>query len=145
MVSIRRVGWVLVGCLLAVLPVHARKGEPDRVIVQHILIGFKKSVPGKTLDRTKQQAKALAIDLLRRAQEGEDFDALVKEFTDDRYPGKILLTNTDAPRVPDGTMRSQVVPRFGDVAFRLKVGEVGLANYHAALSPYGWHVIKRLE
>jgi parvulin-like peptidyl-prolyl isomerase len=42
-------------------------------------------------------------------------------------------------------MRSQVVAKFGDLAFRLEVGEVGLASYHAALSPYGWHVIKRLE
>jgi hypothetical protein len=37
------------------------------------------------------------------------------------------------------------VARFGDVAFGLAVGEVGLAAYHAATSPYGWHVIKRLE
>lgn len=140
-----RMALVLVGCLLATLPVHARKDEPDKVIVQHILVGFKKSVPGKTLDRTKQQAKALATDLLRRAEEGEDFDALVKEYTDDQYPGKMLLTNKNAPRISGGTMRSQVVARFGDVAFRLEVGEVGMASYHAALSPYGWHVIKRLE
>jgi foldase protein PrsA len=145
MVSRSCVALVLTGCLLAALPVHARKGEPDKVVVQHILVGFKKSVPGKTLDRTKQQAKALASDLLRRAEEGEDFDALVKEYTDDRYPGMMLLTNKDAPRVSGGTMRSQVVAKFGDVAFRLEVGEVGMASYHAAMSPYGWHVIKRLE
>jgi hypothetical protein len=31
------------------------------------------------------------------------------------------------------------------VSFRLEVDEIGLASHHAALSPYGWHVIKRLE
>ena len=38
-----------------------------------------------------------------------------------------------------------MVAAFGDVAFELEVGEVGLAKYHAGNSPYGWHVILRLE
>jgi parvulin-like peptidyl-prolyl isomerase len=145
MISRLNVTLILVALLLAALPLHARRGEPDLVVVQHILIGFKKSVPEKKLDRTKMQAKALALDLLRRAEEGDDFDALVKEYTDDRYPGMMILTNKNAPRVPQGTLRSQVVARFGDIAFQLEVGEVGIANYHAALSPYGWHLIKRIE
>lgn len=136
---------VLAGFLVATIPLQGAEEEPDQVVVQHILIGFKRSVPGKKLDRNKREARALAESLLRRAREGEEFDALVKQYTDDRYPGKMLLTNTDVPRVAGGTIRRQVVARFGDVAFRLEVGEVGLADYHAALSPFGWHVIKRLE
>jgi len=145
MASRLRAVLVLLVLLLVAMPWHARRDEPDRVVVQHILIGFKKSVRGKTIERTKQEAKALAEDLVRRAQEGEDFDALVKEYTDDRHPGIMILTNTDAPRRPGATMRSQVMGKFGDLAFRLEVGEVGLATYHAALSKFGWHVIKRLE
>jgi foldase protein PrsA len=146
MVSRRTVAWILVLFVLAALPAAAgHKDEPDKVVVQHILIGFKKSVPNKKLDRKREQARVLALDLFRRAQEGEDFDALVKEYTDDTYPGILLLTNEDAPVLPEATKRSDVVPRFGDVSFELEIGEVGLAKYHAALSPFGWHIIKRLE
>jgi parvulin-like peptidyl-prolyl isomerase len=136
---------LLAALVLAGLPLQAAAAEPDKVVVQHILIGFGKAIPGRKLDRTKKQARALAEDLFRRVQEGEDFDALVKEYTDDQYPGIMLLTNKDAPRVAGGSMRSQVVAKFGDLAFRLEVGEIGLVTYHAAASPYGWHVMKRLE
>jgi foldase protein PrsA len=141
----RNAGLALGSMLISVLPLAAAKTEPDRVVVQHILIGFKKSIAGKTLERSKAEARGLAEELLRRAQKGEDFDALVKEYTNDKYPGKYLLTNKDAPRVSGGMTRQEMVARFGDVAFRLEVGEVGLAEYHAVFSPYGWHVIKRLE
>jgi hypothetical protein len=33
----------------------------------------------------------------------------------------------------------------GFTGWGLKVGEIGLAEYHPAGSPYGWHIIKRLE
>jgi foldase protein PrsA len=143
------------GCLLLVLglvlamagaPVDAgRKDEPNQVVVQHLLIGFGKKVPNKQLDRSKAEAKALAVELLERAQAGEDFDAMVQEYTDDRYPGIYTMANKGQPKPADGFTRDQMAPRFGDVAFDLKVGEVGLAIYHPAMSPYGYHVIKRLE
>jgi len=120
--------------------------EPDVVVIQHVLIGFKRSVAGKKLERTKSEARTLALELLERARSDEtEFGALVKEYTDDRYPGIMKLTNHDAPRMSGATVRNGVVPRFGDVAFGLEVGEVGLAEYHPGNSPYGWHVIKRLE
>jgi len=134
---------------LAVVP-HAveagKKDEPDVVVVQHILIGLKKSIPGKKLERTKSEARALAEELLERARSGEEeFDALVEEYTDDRHPGIYKLTNDEAPRMAGARMRREMVPGFGDVAFGLQVGEVGLAAYSAGMSPYGWHVIRRLE
>jgi hypothetical protein len=145
----RMAAWIVVGVvLLSSVPFAGARGkadEPARVVVQHILIGYKRSVPGKVLQRSREQAKALAEELLRRAQGGEDFDALVKQYSDDRYPGKMVLTNTGAPEVAGGTRRDEVVPRFGDVAFSLAVSEIGLSAHHAALSQFGWHVIKRLE
>ena len=141
------VTWILLAVWISsVATLQAkRKDEPDSVVVQHILVSFKNKVRGKELDRTKKEAQALAEELLARALAGEEFDALVKEYTDDQYPGFMLLPNKNAPRVPNGTQRSQVVPRFGDVAFSLEVDEIEIAGYHAALSPYGWHIIKRLE
>ena len=41
--------------------------------------------------------------------------------------------------------REQMVPGFGNIGFKLKVGEVGISNYHQTDSPFGWHIIKRYE
>ena len=131
-------------CLLvAIFPAQAK--EPERITVQHILIGFKNKVPNKPQERSKQQARALAYEILQRAQDGEDFDALVKEYTNDSVPGIMIVTNKGAARVAGGRTRGQLVPKFGDVSFRLEVGEIGVANFNTAVCPYGWHVIKRIE
>ena len=147
MVSKTKIVLILACLLLTALPLAAKrkKGEPDQVVVQHILIGFKKSLPGRTLERSRKQARALAESLLARAEEGEDFDALVKEYTDDQYPGKYLMINDEVKQVRGATKRSSMVARFGDVAFSLEVDQVDMAAHHAALSPFGWHIIKRLE
>jgi len=126
-----------------VLP--AGREEPQSVVVQHILIGFKGSVRGKAIERSKKEAKALADEVLARAQAGEDFDALVKQYTDDRAPGRYKLTNNGAPRENGAQQRGDMVPRFGDIAFSLEPGQVGMAEYSAGSSPFGWHIIKRLE
>jgi foldase protein PrsA len=133
--------WLFGGTLLEA----KRKDEPDVVVVQHILIGFKKTVRGKKLDRSKNEASELAQELLERAQAGEDFDAMVKEYTDDRYPGIYRLTNKGVATMEQSMSRDQVAFYFGDVSFRLAVGEVGLAKYHAGNCPFGYHIIKRLE
>jgi hypothetical protein len=137
--------FLLATALAAAAPEAPPAKEPDLVLVQHILVGFKRSVKGKTLARTKAEAEALAADLLKRARAGEDFDALVKANTDDTYPGVFLLTNAGVPARSGSRPRSAMVFGFGDVSFRLAVGEVGVAAYSARSSPYGWHVIKRLE
>ncbi len=123
----------------------AEAAEPDVIVVQHILIGFKKTVPGQELERTKKDARALAEELLQRASDGADFDSMVKEYTNDTHPGIYKLTNTRAPLLPDARQRKDMVAAFGDLAFRLDVGEVGLAKFNSMTSPYGWHIIKRLE
>jgi hypothetical protein len=139
--------WITIGLIALMLaPASAgrRKDEPDVVVVQHILIGFKKKVPGKTLDRSKKEAEALATELLRRAREGEDFEALITEYTDDTRTGYVV-TNDDAPLRARSYERAKLAVYFGDVAFGLEVGEIGMAKYHPGNSPYGWHIIKRLE
>jgi foldase protein PrsA len=119
--------------------------EPDVVLVQHVLIGFKRSVPNKKIDRTKEEAAKLAADLVERARAGEDFDALVVEHSADAPPGKYRLVNRDVPLIAGARKRDEMVPAFGKVAFSLEVGEVGLVEYSFRDSPYGWHVVKRLE
>ena len=41
--------------------------------------------------------------------------------------------------------RETMVPSFGDVAFSLEEGGIGLAPYDEDKSKYGWHIIKRLR
>lgn len=119
--------------------------EPDRVVVQHCLIGFKRSIPGKKLDRTKKEAGELAAQILERARNGEPFDGLVKEYTGDSVPGIYVLANEGLPIRSGERQRGDMVPGFGDTAFRLEVGEYGMVPYHGYKSPYGWHIILRLE
>ena len=121
--------------------------EPDYISVQHILVGFTGTVPGKSITRSQEEAQALAEDVFKRAQAGEDFDVLVKEYTDDSHPGIYKMANFDVPADMSQRVfaRSQMVKAFGDVGFPLEVGEIGMASYDPETSQFGWHVIKRVE
>ncbi len=134
----------------AAAPAEAAKpaaGGPEHVVVQHILIAFKGSIPDAKVTRTREEAEKLAGETLARAKAGEDFDALVKALTDDQYPGIYRMANAGV--TPDAAKeeysRTRMVRGFGDVGFSLAIGEVGLAAYDPASSKYGWHIIKRLE
>lgn len=121
-------------------------GEPSHILVQHILIGFEGSLPGKKITRTSEQAKKLAVEIYEKSKkEGADFDALVKEYTDDRAPGVYGMSNFGVSPEGEEYPRDQMVPAFGNVGFKLQKGEVGLADYDKAVSPYGYHIIKRVN
>ena len=128
-------------------PVEEPAQEPDRVTIQHILIGFEGSVPGKPITRTLEEAHTLAQLVFEKARAGEDFDALVKQYTDDSHPGIYKMANhgVAVDRNQGIYLRSGMVPVFGNVGFVLKVAEVGLGKYDPQKSKYGWHIIKRLE
>jgi hypothetical protein len=121
--------------------------EPDFVVVQHILVGFQGSVPGKPITRTQTEAETLAQELLERAKAGEDFDAMVREYSDDQHPGIYKMANFGQPYdVAQGVFaRAGMVPGFGDASFPLAVGGIGISEYDPASSKYGWHIVKRLE
>jgi hypothetical protein len=119
--------------------------EPDYIKVQHCLIAFKGSLPKPTVTRTKDEAKALAYDILERARKGENFDALVKQYTDDSPPGIYAMSNFGKATKPDYYARNRMVPAFGDTGFPLQVGQYGIADFDAKKSPYGWHIVKRIE
>lgn len=122
-------------------------GEPERITVQHILIAFQGSVPDESISRTEEEARALAYELLDKIKEGADFDALVKEYTDDAYPGIYSMSNIGVEPDPGAEEypRQRMVPAFGNVGFTLEVDEVGIADYDPDTSKYGWHLIKRIK
>lgn len=113
--------------------------------VQHVLIGFQGSVPGKNITRTKDEANKLAHEILEKAKKGEDFGQLVQQNTDDQYPGIYGLADRGVAPNQGEYPRDQMVSGFSDTAFSLKVGEVGIAEYDPQTSKYGWHIIKRLR
>lgn len=117
----------------------------DHIKLQHILIAFAGKVPGKNITRTEAEARQLAEEILARAKGGEDFDSLVRTYTDDAHPGIYGLSNSGVAPSPGEFSRDRMVPAFGEVGFSLAPGEIGLAGYDARKSPYGWHIIKRLE
>ncbi len=126
--------------------------EPSYVTVQHILIGFEGSVPGKEISRTKAEAEELANVILDRATQGAVFEDLVREFSDDDPVGIYQMANYglpgdyDPPEVADKIFpRGGMVPAFGNVGFPLKLNDVGLADYDPETSKYGWHIIKRVK
>jgi parvulin-like peptidyl-prolyl isomerase len=123
-----------------------RNAEPERVVVQHILVSFGDAIPGKKVPRTQDEARVLAGQLLERARKGEDFDALVKQYTDDQHPGIYAMFNKGVTqRARDEYPRQGMVPCFGDLSFSLAPGEIGVCELDPARSPYGWHIIKRLK
>ena len=124
----------------------AQAKEPDRVVVQHILVSFSGKLPGKTITRTQDEARALAGQILERARKGEDFDALVKQYTDDQHPGIYAMCNRGMrPQRRDEYPRQGMVPCFGDLSFSLAPEEIGMCELDATRSPYGWHIIKRIK
>jgi hypothetical protein len=118
---------------------------PEHIKVQHILISFAGKVPGKNITRTQEEARTLAAQVFDRAKKGEDFDSLVKTYTDDRAPGIYALANSGVTPSADEFSRDRMVPAFGEAGFSLAPGEIGMAEYDPARSPFGWHIIKRLE
>ena len=125
-------------------PEKIANGEPAVITVEHVLIAFKDS--GTKATRSKEEAQKLAYEVLNRAKSGEDFTKLRKELSDDSPTGGVYsLVNEGVAKQGEEFERRGMVPAFGDVGFRINVNEIGLAEFDAQKSPYGWHIIKRLK
>ncbi len=121
----------------------APRAEPDHVTVAHILISFAGTRTNAT--RSKADAEKLAGDVLARVKKGEDFDKLMKDYSDDPGAGVYTMSNRGVRPAGGEMPRVDMVPAFGDVGFKLDVGQVAMAEFEAKKSPFGWHIIKRLK
>lgn len=96
--------------------------QDDRATVKHILI--------LSDSKKTDNPKALADEILIKAQNGEDFSKLIKEYNED--PGQTDAGYTFGP--------GEMVKEFEDAAFALGYDEIS----DIVETSYGYHIIKRL-
>ena len=109
--------------------------HPKKITARHILIqwmGCTSAAP--SVVRTRDQARVVAQDVLRRVKAGEDFPRLVVDFSDEPNAG---ARGGSLGRFGHGAM----VKEFEEAAFALKPGEVS----DVVESPFGFHIIQRME
>jgi len=102
--------------------------------IKHILIGWKGTDPDPRADkRTKAEAEGVVKGILAQIKGGADFDALMKQYSED--PGSVQLAKAYTVS-PDASL----VIEFKQLGLRLQLNEVGVVE-----SDYGFHVMKRVE
>ena len=108
--------------------VHPLGGRSVRA--SHILLLT--SDPQTRSDLTGEQKRSkrkLIDDILKRAKAGEDFNKLMKEYSEDPGPGTYTFP------------RGQMVAEFESAAFSLGTNEIS----RVVTSTFGFHIVKLLE
>lgn len=122
------------------------ESSEERIQVQHILIAFEDTLGSKFLERSRDQAEQLAAEVYEQLGDDADFDWLLKKHTDDSPPGIYTMLSEGTPNHRELVfLRGEMVPAFGNVGWRLEGGEIGVAPHDPTTSPFGWHIVKRLE
>jgi peptidyl-prolyl cis-trans isomerase D len=100
--------------------------NPQQIKARHILL----KVSPDASESEKTETKEKALSLLKRLQDGEDFVALAKKYSQDPAASK------------GGDLgyftRGQMVKPFEELAFSLKKGELG----GPVKTQFGWHIIR---
>jgi hypothetical protein len=103
----------------------------ERWKAAQILVGWRGSLPGGGADRSREQARTLAITLGHRARRADtDFMALVWRYSDDPQPAVFAFGSAD---------RDRFVPQFTELVESMSEGNVDVTR-----SRFGYHVIKRV-
>ncbi|MCP3920441.1 MAG: hypothetical protein GY711_33350 [bacterium] len=119
--------------------------KEEKVKVQHLLVSFA-GTPRSRATRSRGEAEQLTADLWAQIKTGKaDFAGLISKHTDDSPPGIYLMTLTAPSQGRTSFNRYEMVPAFGNAGWRLQVGEFGIAPYDPQASPFGWHIVKRIE
>jgi peptidyl-prolyl cis-trans isomerase SurA len=114
-----------------VLKVHDKRPSQGKVKVAHLMV---RTQPDMSAEE-QATAKARVEALYQQLQQGESWDALVRQFSEDKSTaakgGELQAFST-----------GQMIPEFEKVSFGLtEKGSIGAP----VQTPYGWHIIKLLE
>jgi parvulin-like peptidyl-prolyl isomerase len=113
----------------------AAKEKPAKIGARHVLIQWMGSErAAASVVRTRDQARAVAEEVLRRARAGEDFARLAVEYSDE--PG--AASRGGALGVFG---HGKMVPAFEKAAFALEPGQIS----DIVETGFGFHVIQRTE
>jgi peptidyl-prolyl cis-trans isomerase C len=107
---------------------------PERVRAAHILISTQDPLTREPVPADKKKEKfKLATEVKARADKGEDFAALVKQYSDD--------TGSKEKGGEYTFKRGQMVPEFEAAAFSMKTNQIS----DLVETKFGYHIIKLLE
>jgi len=108
--------------------------RPETVRAAHILLSTRDSNTNQELGEEKKKEKKQQMEkLLERAKKGEDFAALVKEFSED--PSSKNKGGEYTFR------RGQMAPEFETAAFALTTNQIS----DVVTTQFGYHIIKLYE
>jgi NIMA-interacting peptidyl-prolyl cis-trans isomerase 1 len=118
-----------------VAPEDGGARRPREVAARHVLVMYRGSSSApERITRTRDEARARAAEVLRRARAGEDFAALAAEFSDEPGAGE-----------RGGALgrfgRGRMVRAFEDAAFALEPEQIS----DIVETQFGFHVIQRTE
>ena len=108
--------------------------RPEMAQARHILLATIDPATGAELsDALKAEKRLQAENLVRRARQGEDFAALVKQYSEDTGSKDQLGEYIFA--------RGQMVPEFEAAAFSLQPDRIS----DVVTTAYGYHIIKLIQ
>jgi peptidyl-prolyl cis-trans isomerase SurA len=114
-----------------VVKVHDKRASQGKAKVAHLMVRTQEGMSADEQAAAKAQVDALYKQLLQ----GESWDALVRQFSEDK-----ATASKGGELPPFGT--GQMIPEFEKAAFALQ-GSGSLSE--PVKTPYGWHIIKLLE
>ena len=109
------------------IKVFDRRKSRGEVTVAHIMIALKQA------DTTAGSPESRIQDIYKKIQQGEDFESLAKQFSDDKSSA---IKGGELSPFSGGQLSA---PEFEELAFGLnQVGEIS----EPVQSKFGWHIIK---
>jgi parvulin-like peptidyl-prolyl isomerase len=107
----------------------------ERIRASHVLVSYRGALRAAPhILRSREEAFSRAQEALARASQGEPFEGLVKEYSDD--------LGSAAKGGSLGEFRRQdMVAEFAEAAFELEPGQLS----EIVETPFGFHVILREE
>ena len=108
--------------------------ERSSMLRQHILVMYAGSMRApENITRTKEEAKSRIEQCVTRYGQGEEFDALAREYSD----GPSATSGGDLGEFPKGVMH----PAFEQATFACEIGSIT----DVVETPFGYHVIYRYK